>query len=96
MNVNSALTAIQSRSFEFLRGFLPHRAHQQYKAAQESLLINDLGRPNVSSFVAYAYAAGLHLDKDVCVSHGWVFERPPKVQLKYVAVQLFSQLTPCR
>ena len=65
-------------------GFLPPLAYQQYKVATENKLINDLGTPNVSSFVAYAYSAGLHVDKDICVSHGWVVERSPKVSFKYV------------
>jgi hypothetical protein len=74
--------------------FLPPLAYHQYKVAREHKLINDLGTPNVSSFVAYAYSAGLHIDKDVCVSHGWVVERPSKVSLKYVHYLSFlTQLT---
>jgi hypothetical protein len=38
-------------------------------------LINKLGRPDVSSFSTFAYSAGLHLDDDNSVSHGWVLTR---------------------
>jgi hypothetical protein len=62
-----------------MKGFLPHLAYDQFNEAKNCLLINDLGRPDVSSFVGYGYSAGLHLDKDVCVSHGWVFKRSKEV-----------------
>jgi hypothetical protein len=65
--------------YGYVQGFLPHLADQQYRAAQEYGLINDLGRPEVSSFAAYGYSAGLHLDKDICTSHGWVFNRSKEV-----------------
>jgi hypothetical protein len=52
--------------------FLSPLAYYQYKMARENKLINDLSTPNVFSFVVYAYAAGLHVDDDICVSHGWV------------------------
>ena len=78
------LTAIQALSFAFMEGFLPPWAYTQYKMAQKHLLLNDLGRPDVSSFAAYAYSAGLHLDDDICVSHGWVFSRSEKVCLTYI------------
>ncbi|KAM6504362.1 hypothetical protein JOM56_001305 [Amanita muscaria] len=38
------------------------------------------GCPNTSSFVTYAYCAGLHLDTDESISHGWVIKRGMKVQ----------------
>lgn len=62
-----------------MRGFLPHLAYQQYCEAKKYGVINDLGRPDVSSFAAFGYSAGLHLDKDICVSHGWVFKRTEEV-----------------
>jgi hypothetical protein len=47
------------------------------KAAKASNLINRLGRPDVSSFSTFAYSAGLHLDDDICISHGRVVQRNP-------------------
>jgi hypothetical protein len=41
--------------------------------------VNQLGRPDTSSFVTYAYCAGLHLDNDESVTHGWVIKRGVKV-----------------
>lgn len=41
--------------------------------------MNQLGCPNTSSFVTYAYCAGLHLDNDESVTHGWVIKRGIKV-----------------
>ena len=75
MNANLMLliTAIQARSFAFMLGFLPPWAISQFEEAKKYKLLNDLGRPNVFSFAAYAYSAGLHLDRDICISHGWVF-----------------------
>ena len=75
-------TAIQVTSFAFMMEFLPKSAYDQYRAAQDYELINSLGRPDVASFAAYGYSAGPHIDKDVCVSHGWVFSRPKEVRLK--------------
>jgi hypothetical protein len=69
----TVLSAIQATSFAFMMGFLLHLAYQQYHAAQHYHLLNDLERPDVSSFAVYGYSAGLHIDKGICVSHGWVF-----------------------
>lgn len=82
------MTAVQALSFAFLRGFLPHSADEQYYQAKKNYLINDLGRPDVSSFAAYGYAAGLHVDRDICVSHGWVFQRSEHVCLKPLSLPL--------
>jgi hypothetical protein len=71
-NVNLVSIAIQARAFAFVQGFLPNVAHKQFNVAQKSNIINDFGRPNFSSFVAFAYSAGLHVDEDECVSHGWI------------------------
>ena len=78
---NFTLTAIQALSFAFLQAFLPHSVYKQYQKAKKYHLINDLGRPNVSSFAAYAYSASLHIDKDVCLSHGWVYSHSKEVDL---------------
>lgn len=67
-----------------MQGFLPPWAYNQYNEAKRHHLLNDLGRPDVSSFAAYAYSAGLHLDRDICVSHGWVFNRSEQVHLIYI------------
>jgi len=83
-NVNLVSIAIQARAFAFVQGFLPN-------VAQKSNIINDLERPNFASFVAFAYSAGLHLDNDECVSHGWVFNRPEKVQ--YILNMLFHNFS---
>lgn len=83
------LIAIQACSFAYMMGFLPHLAYEQYLAAESSNLINSLGRPNLSSFAAYGYSAGLHLDTDVCISHGWVFNRPKEVYLIYIILHFF-------
>jgi hypothetical protein len=80
----SRLTAIQAISFSFLMGFLPPRAYHRYAKAKEYGLINDLGRPDVSSFATFAYAAGVHIDQDVCMSHGWVCSRSPQVFLNSI------------
>lgn len=45
-------------------------------------MINSLGRPNTSSFATYGYCAGLHLDNDETVTHGWVIKRGSAVMLK--------------
>ena len=45
-------------------------------------LINQLGRPNTASFATYAYCAGLHLDTDESVTHGWVIKREKEVSIK--------------
>jgi hypothetical protein len=87
------LTAIQACSFAFMMGFLPHLAYKQYFEARHYHLINDLGRPNVTSFAAYAYSAGPHIDKDICVSHGWIVSRSEEVCLKYVIPQLFTYMS---
>jgi hypothetical protein len=42
-------------------------------------MMNRLGRPNTASFATYAYCAGLHLDSDESVTHGWVINRGKKV-----------------
>ena len=38
-------------------------------------MLNHLGRPDTSSFATYAYCAGLHLDNDESITHGWVIKR---------------------
>jgi hypothetical protein len=77
--LTGCLTAIQSMSFAFMQGFLPHLADQQYKEALQFGLINRLGRLDVSSFATFGYCAGIHRDKDICVSHGWVIDRSEQV-----------------
>ncbi len=42
-------------------------------------MVNKLGHPDTSSFATYAYCAGLHLDKDESVTHGWVIKRGKEV-----------------
>ena len=86
MNVNLMLTAIQALSFAFMLGFLPPWACSQFQMAKESNLLNDLGQPNISIFTAYAYSAGLHLNWDICISHGWVFSRSEEVCLIYIVL----------
>jgi hypothetical protein len=60
-------------------GFLPHFAAAQYKKAVEKKMLNRLGRPNTASFATYAYCAGLHLDNDESITHGWVIKRGKEV-----------------
>jgi hypothetical protein len=90
-DVDLELTAIQAHSFAFLMGFLPNLAYQQFQAAKKYGLINDLGRPDVSSFAAYAYSAGLHTDNDICASHGWVFKRSKEVL--YISKRVIPRLS---
>jgi hypothetical protein len=37
-------------------------------------MLNQLGHPNTASFAMYAYCAGLHLDNDKSVTHGWMIK----------------------
>ena len=52
----------------------------------EKKLVNMLGRPDTSSFATYAYCAGLHLDEDESVTHGWVIKRGKKVCISHSIV----------
>ncbi|KAF8219891.1 hypothetical protein L208DRAFT_1382841 [Tricholoma matsutake] len=79
MDIKKYNPAIQAINFAFMQGFLPNFAKEQYAKAAEKKLINHLGRPNTSSFVTYAYCAGLHVDNDESVTHGWVIKRGIKV-----------------
>jgi hypothetical protein len=51
--------------------------------AVEKMMLNGLGRPNTASFATYAYCAGLHLDNDESITHGWVIKRGKEVTLNY-------------
>jgi hypothetical protein len=91
------LTAIQMHSFAFILGFLPPWANQQYNEAKWHYLLNNLGSPDVSSFAAYVYFAGLHLNRDICITHGWVINRSEKVHLIYVIfVTFYPTYMSCR
>ena len=59
--------------------FLLYLAYQQFKAAKEHALINNLGRVDVLSFAAFAYSAEPYIDKDICVSYVWMFDHLEKV-----------------
>jgi hypothetical protein len=55
----------------------------QMKAKDKGLL-NRFGRPNTSAFATYAYSAGLHLDSDESVTHGWVIQRGKEVHCFFI------------
>jgi hypothetical protein len=45
----------------------------------EKKMLNRLGRPNTAAFATFVYCAGLHLDNDESITHGWVIKHGKKV-----------------
>jgi hypothetical protein len=84
--------SVQFVSFKYCGVHNTYFPDYQARAVEKKIL-NQLGRPNTSSFVTYAYCAGLHLDNDESVTHGWVIKRGIKVSLNafpYFCVILIS------
>ena len=55
-------------------------------------MLNRLGRPNTASFATYAYCAGLHLDNDESITHGWVIKRGKEVMSIIIRVDFSNVL----